>query len=131
MAGPPVVRLTVPELRRLFNENYLARTLNGTYRTRPFGDQPLYKNPPNLDGRAPEPEGTISGLIEVVGGGNERVAVCHRLQRPDGTYGASGLPDPKMVYHDGIIYIEKRKEGRQPTDLKTPSLFTDRERDGQ
>lgn len=108
----------------------MASTLSGTFKTKPFADQSVYQNPPDLSGREPEPEGTISGLIEVIDPStNGRVAVCHRLRRPDGTYGASGLPDPKMVYHDGVIYIERRKEGRTPSDLRTPSLFTDRRED--
>jgi hypothetical protein len=132
MAGPPVGRLSVPELRRLFNEHYLARTLNGTFNTQPFGAQSVYQNPPDVvDGRQREPEGTITGLIEIIDPlTNGRVAVAHRLQRPDGTYGASGLPDPKMVFWEGVIYLEQRKEGRSPQDLKTPSLFADRSRDG-
>lgn len=126
MAGPPVGRLPVPELRRVFNENYLARTLNNTFRTRPFGPQSLYQNPPDLEGRDPEPEGTVSGLMEIIDPRtNTRIAVAHRLLRPDGTYGASGLPDPKMVFFDGVIYLEARKEGRTPQDLRTPSLFAD------
>lgn len=41
---------------------------------------------------------------------NEEVARAHRYLRPDGTIGASGLPDPKRVVHNGIIYrIIKQK----------------------
>lgn len=132
MAGPPVLRTTTDELRRLFNEaSYLARTLNGTFVTKPFGRQSLYQNQP-IEGREKEPEGTITGLVEISDPAkNQRVAIAHRLLRPDGTLGASGLPDPKMVLVEGIIYLQKRKEGRAPEDLRTPSLFQDRKDDGQ
>jgi hypothetical protein len=93
---------------------------------RPYGRQSLYQNDPIREGREPEPAGTRSGLVEITDpSSNQRVAIAHRLLRPDDTLGASGLPDPKMVFIDGIIYLQKRKEGREPEDLKTPSLFTD------
>jgi hypothetical protein len=31
--------------------------------------------------------------------------LVHQFLRPDGTIGASGLPDPKMMLKDGIEYI--------------------------
>jgi hypothetical protein len=123
--GLQVVRASVEELRRRFNETYLAGTLNGHFTVRDFGRQSSYQNPAVEDGRAPEPEGTITGLIEIIDPAtNQRVAVAHRLLRPDNTFGASGYPDPKMVFIGGIIYIQKRREGRVQ-DLRTPSLFTD------
>ena len=133
MAGPPVLRTTSEELRRLFNEaSYLARTLSGQFVTRPYGRQSLYQNPPAEHGREPEPDGTITGLIEIIDPStNQRIAIAHRLLRPDKTFGASGLPDPKMVFIAGIIYLQKRKEGRSPEDLRTPSLFQRPSDDGQ
>ena len=129
MASPPVVRVPVEELKRLFNENYLARSLNGTFVLQNFGTQSVYQNPPDLRdlrGRDPEPEGTITGLVEIIDPTtNGRIAIAHRLLRPDGSLGASGLPDPKMVIVQGVIYLQKRKEGRQPEDQRLPSLFTD------
>jgi hypothetical protein len=114
------------ELRRLFNEAYLVRTLNGQYRVRDFGPQTPSRNEPAQEDRAPEPKGTISGLVEIIDPDtNLRIAVAHRLLRPDGTLGASGYPDPKMVFIDGAIHLQKRKEGRKADDLRTPSLFTE------
>ncbi len=133
MAGPPTApRVSVQELRRLFNDaSYLTRTLNGTFTVQNFGAQSVYQNPSDLRGHDPEPEGTISGLIEIIDPAtNGRVAVAHRLLRPDGSFGASGLPDPKMVIVDGVIYLQKRKEGREPQDQRLPSLFTDNKTSG-
>jgi hypothetical protein len=120
------MRVSNEELRARFNPAYLAPTLGGQFTVKNFGRQSLYQNPPSEDGRLPEPEGTITGLVEIVDPTtNVRIAVAHRLLRPDGTYGASGYPDPKMVYLDGVIYLQKRKEGRTPQDMTTPSLFTE------
>lgn len=106
---------------------YLVRTLNSQMTVKPFGPQTLYQSPPRDDGRRREPEGTITGLVEIVDPStNERVAVAHRLLRPDQTFGASGFPDPKMVLIDNVIYLQERKEGRTPEDLRLPSLFRDR-----
>jgi hypothetical protein len=121
-----VKRAPVEKLRRLFNDAYLVRVLNGQLAVRNFGEQTLYQNPPGEDGRQREPEGTITGLIEIVEPAtNARVAVAHRLLRPDGSFGASGFPDPKMVLIDDVIYLQERKQGRQSEDQRLPSLFTD------
>jgi len=37
------------------------------------------------------------------------LAVVHQYLRPDGSLGASGMPDPKQVYEDGTIYALERK----------------------
>jgi hypothetical protein len=57
--------------------------------------------------RAGEPIGTLSQRVEywdTDGAALYKIAVVHRYLRPDGTLGASGLPDPKRVLHDGVIY---------------------------
>lgn len=33
------------------------------------------------------------------------LARAHRYLRPDGSLGASGRPDPKLVFKDGALYI--------------------------
>lgn len=35
---------------------------------------------------------------------DQEVARVHQYDRPDGTIGASGLPDPKRILKDGILY---------------------------
>lgn len=121
---PTIARASDAELRALFNEAYLGPTLSGQLIMRPFGPQAPHKNKP--DDLRKEPEGTITGLVAIVDPTtNQRVAVAHRLLRPDQTLGGSGKPDPKMVFRDGTVYLQKRKEGRQSDDLRTPSLFSD------
>lgn len=37
-----------------------------------------------------------------------KVAIVHRYLRPDGKLGASGMPDPKQVLDEGVIYAMER-----------------------
>ena len=37
-----------------------------------------------------------------------KVAEVHQYVRPDGSLGGSGLPDPKRLYNDGILYAVRR-----------------------
>jgi hypothetical protein len=67
--------------------------------------------------RAGQPPGTLSQRVsywESAGGSLTKVAVVHRYLRPDGSLGASGLPDPKRVLHRGVIYAPhtQRRRGR-------------------
>jgi hypothetical protein len=57
-----------------------------------------------------EPPGTLSQLVEYwasSGPGLVKVAIVHRYLRSDGSLGASGLPDPKRVLHEGVIYAPR------------------------
>jgi hypothetical protein len=99
MASRPIIRTTDSELQRIFNQAcFLTRTLDRTFRTRPYGPQvPVYT--------PGEPDGTMSGLIEVIDPMTDsRVGLAHRYERPDGSYGASGKPDPKLFEVDGVTY---------------------------
>jgi hypothetical protein len=50
-----------------------------------------------------QPPGTKSEMIPYYNG-IEKVAICHQYTLPDGTIGASGKPDPKMIRHKGRQY---------------------------
>lgn len=54
---------------------------------------------------------------------NELVAITHRYVRRDGTIGASGMPDPKLLVKGGIEYhlVQKRKKGKL-TPKKHPAV---------
>lgn len=43
-------------------------------------------------------------LLYVTVDGDRPIAQAHRYLRPDGTIGASGLVDPKLVLHEGTVY---------------------------
>jgi hypothetical protein len=63
---------------------------------------------------APSPEvglpfGTKSEMVSYRDVNGLELARAHRYLLPDGTVGASGKPDPKRLFKDGILYrIQKR-----------------------
>lgn len=50
------------------------------------------------------PPGTRSQIMAYLDGGVQ-VAIVHRYLKPDGTLGASRLPDPKRLLINGLLYI--------------------------
>jgi hypothetical protein len=104
---PQIERVTEAELRRLFNENYLPRIQAGEITTVVL--RGANKHPSPI--LAHEPFCTESQEVSyrdpVTG---QELARAHRYLRRDGTIGASGFPDPKRVYLNGILYrIIKQK----------------------
>jgi hypothetical protein len=53
---------------------------------------------------ASEPAGTRSQMVAYFDG-LRRVALLHRYLRPDGTVGASGMPDPKELFDGDVLYF--------------------------
>ncbi len=53
---------------------------------------------------AGEPYCTRSRIVSYQAGGVD-VARAHRYQRPDGSLGASGMPDPKLFFDGARIYV--------------------------
>lgn len=106
---PQIERVTEWELRKLFNDNYLDLIEAGKLREvvmRGAGRHPsLYA--------AHEPYCTESQEVLYIDPATGReLARAHRYLRPDGTVGASGLPDPKRVFVNGIIYRIIKKKNR-------------------
>jgi hypothetical protein len=90
----------VSELRALFNNEILPKIQAGA-----LLPMVLSQNPPRSD--AGQPPGTLSQrveYVEIIDGRPIRVATVHQYLRPDGTLGGSGLPDPKRVFYDGVVY---------------------------
>jgi hypothetical protein len=56
-----------------------------------------------------EPPGTRSLMVNYVDDLGHRVFLVHMFLRPDGSIGASGMPDPKWLIEDGIVYEPTRK----------------------
>ena len=38
-----------------------------------------------------------------------RMFLVHLSLRPDGTIGASGKPDPKWLFEDGVVYVAEKE----------------------
>jgi hypothetical protein len=108
MPRPPIQRVTLTELRKLFNTEVLPRLANGDIIA-------VVRSEGQPNPRAQQPVGTRSQRVEYWGakdGALSKIAVAHQYLRPDGTIGASGKPDPKRVLHEGIIYAPRLKSQR-------------------
>jgi hypothetical protein len=109
-AAPPVPkieRVTPEQIRKLFNEHYLDRIKAGQIQERVMRGAGRHPSLP----AANEPYCTESQAVSYIDPStNQEVARAHRYLRPDGSIGASGLPDPKRVFHNGVWYrILKKK----------------------
>lgn len=83
------------ELRRLFNShNIWDRVEAGEFTLRL-----LYCGEPSI----PMPHGTKS-LRQAIFDGRTKIAEVHYYQLPGGKIGASGRPDPKVLFLDGEHY---------------------------
>jgi len=50
------------------------------------------------------PHCTESQLVRYIDNDGNEVAAVHQYLQPDGELWASGLPDPKRLFHDGVRY---------------------------
>jgi hypothetical protein len=65
---------------------------------------------------AAEPHCTYSQEVSYRDADDNEIARVHQYLRPDGNIGASGLPDPKRVLIDGVLYRLAKKKDRAATD---------------
>ncbi|RLJ01733.1 MAG: hypothetical protein DRP11_03955 [Candidatus Aenigmatarchaeota archaeon] len=94
--------VSAEQLRRLFNELELfAKVQRGELQQQIRKDK--HPAPPKAD----EPFCTRSQIVAYYDSDGNKVALVHQYLRPDGTLGASGLPDPKMVLHGNVIYYTR------------------------
>lgn len=96
-----VVRVGAHRLRAIFNEGrYYEQAQRGELQvlTRRQGPAPA---------KAGQPPGTMSELLDYYNG-STRVATVHQYRRPDDSLGASGLPDPKAVLKEDVLYLLRR-----------------------
>lgn len=104
MAELPTVRLvTATELRAAFNNGlYWQQAQAGELRE--FIVRDGHPSAP----KANEPFCTRSQTIIYIDQEGHRIAVVHQYLRQDGTLGASGVPDPKKLWRDGVVYEARR-----------------------
>ena len=69
-----------------------------------FQESVVKSRHPSLS-RAREPFCTKSQIIAYINGAGDNVVLLHRYLRTDGSLGASGLPDPKRLLHNGTLYF--------------------------
>lgn len=91
------MRIVTPnELRQRFAAAaVLERVQKGELRAKVRKER--HPSPP----AAPVPFCTRSQVLQYLDASGALVAVTHRYLRPDGTLGASGLEDPKLLVLDG------------------------------
>lgn len=100
MAKPPVKVVGPWILRRMFNKGrYWQRAQSGALRQR------IRRNGHPSPPLAPEPVCTRSQTVSYLDNSGREVALVHQYVRSDGTLGASGKPDPKRLYENGVLYI--------------------------
>ena len=87
-------------IRETFNTN--------RYWERTKGPQPEFRKHYERDKEVHlsfEPRGTRSQMVVYINSVNQPIALIHQYKRPDGTLGGSGKPDPKLLVHEGVLYI--------------------------
>ena len=101
-----ICRVLESKMRELFNEKVFPRVKTGELSA--LVRRSGHPSPPKAD----EPFCTRSQEISYLDQNNREVARAHRYLRPDGTIGASGKPDPKRVFLDGVMYRLVKKRHR-------------------
>jgi hypothetical protein len=91
----PVQRVCPWLLRDLFNGlNYDERVRHGELVLR------IARRP--APAKANQPPGTMSTMRKYCDAQGRVFAIAHAYERPDGTFGGSGRPDPKWVRHGDV-----------------------------
>ena len=98
---PNATPVTAAQLRQIFSDDrILDQAQQG---------QLVVEVDPNRDGHpspplANEPICTRSQILIYKTLQGQKIAEAHQYLREDGSIGASGLPDPKEVLHDGVLH---------------------------
>lgn len=102
----PVKYVNNAQIRRIFNQrNYYQKVLSGEWKEELLWERHLKRRRPY-----PDPICTRSQEIAYKAGDKYK-AIVHQYMRPDGSIGASGLPDPKRLFlKDHIISVRSRKK---------------------
>lgn len=91
-------------MRRIFNQGrYWERAQQGEFNT-----TVVRQSHPSPLG-AGQPFCTLSQMVSYRDRSGREVARVHQYLRPDGSLGASGRPDPKRLFHEGILYWLSRE----------------------
>jgi hypothetical protein len=106
----PIVRVSVEELRQLFNAGrFWERLLAGELRAS------LKREGHPAPAASGQPYCTRSQEVFYFDLEGMEVARVHQYLRPDGLLGGSGRPDPKRLLQGGTLYrLSKQKEALSP-----------------
>ena len=97
---PKIIPISAPEMRAKFNQ----RNFDSALRSGTVVAVSLYRAP--ADPAQNQPRGTMSLMLSYRDArSGAELARVHQYLRPDGTLGGSGLPDPKRLLDDGVVYV--------------------------
>jgi hypothetical protein len=103
---PEPIRLSKKEMQEFFNKHILKLLQNGEFK----------QNPLKARHADPFKSGqvfcTYSEIVLVQDKNKSEIAKVHRYVLPEGTLGASRLPDPVKIEWDGKTYKLKRKNDK-------------------
>ena len=102
----PIEQVPATIIQRIFNEEqFYQRVINGELTTalKPGGSRHLKKRPDNI------PYCSYSQMIIYLNNYGDSVALVHQYLLPDGSIGASGLPDPKLLFLPDRILQHKKE----------------------
>jgi len=96
----PPLRIVKPKyIQRLFNQGrYAERQKAGEFAAI------IVKDRHPAAPKAPVPVCTRSQLVLYKDKRRRTVAIVHQYLLPSGELGASGKPDPKQLWHEGVLY---------------------------
>lgn len=69
-----------------------------------------------------QPPGTLSQSISYRDPDGNEIARVHQYLMTDGNLGASGLPDPKRLFHNGVLYRLVKGAREPPPESPDPPL---------
>jgi len=99
MNEPPKRFVSPIELRKIFNDNnYWDRLRAGEFHKKKLDDDHA-KPRPRI------PRCTRSQILAYIDENGNWIAVVHQFLKRDGTLGGGGRPDPKWLFHEGILYM--------------------------
>jgi hypothetical protein len=97
---PPSIEVSPTKLREMFNKGrFVERAAAGELTVR------VVRSRHPAAPKANVPVCTQSQAITYVDQSGTELAMAHQYLLKNGTLGASGLPDPKRIFQDGVLYV--------------------------
>jgi hypothetical protein len=94
----PIKRINPEEMREMFNDGqYWEKVQNGQWTA-------VILESRFSDALTEENVAITSVMVSYRDENEDEMARVHQYQRPDGSLAASGLPDPKRLFKDGVLY---------------------------
>jgi hypothetical protein len=102
MARKLVQIVTGPEIRKMFNEGgYWSKIDSGDLHEKLIREG---HPSPAISG---QPHCTRSQIVAYLDAHGRKVALVHQYVLKKGGLGGSGKPDPKQLFHEGVLYVAR------------------------